>query len=140
MAMLNVDCQGCRYCWYREPPGESLVDLYGKDSTRRSWREWCRRGSEMSSALYILVTRRPPEAGTEASRHHGQAGWRWTSSINEGSSITTAPPHFHLLLPYTRASHGRTHLWHLWCWHRAYSHRTLYVWNSKSLEGEATGC
>jgi hypothetical protein len=34
---------------------------------------------------------------------------------------------------YTRASHGRAHLWHIRCRHRAYGHWTLYVWGVKEL-------
>ena len=41
-------------------------------------------------------------------------------------------PHFNLLYLHTRASHGRSYLWHLWCRHCAYGHRTLYVWISRA--------
>jgi hypothetical protein len=40
---------------------------------------------------------------------------------------------------YTRASHGRAHLWHLRCRHRAYGHWTLYVWGLKSWDGKDQG-
>ena len=40
---------------------------------------------------------------------------------------------------YTRASHGRAHLWHLRCRHRAYGHWTLYVGGVKSWDGKDQG-
>jgi hypothetical protein len=79
-----------------------------------------------------------PQAGTrEASRTT-----RSRQAADRTSSTKAAPlhsPHSTLSSFYTRASHGRAHLWHLRCRHRAYGHWTLYVWGVKSWDGKDQG-
>lgn len=81
------------------------------------------------SADFILAESRRPEAQTRnyplsfvklLDRHHQLRQLHYNR----------LPSTLHF--PYSRASHGRAHLWHLWCRHCAHSHRTLYVWNSRA--------
>jgi hypothetical protein len=81
--------------------------------------------------IYCADSDDPQASMREASRttRSRQAADR-TDIINKAAPLHPSP-HFTLPSFYTRASHGRAHLWHLWCRHRAYGHWTLYVRRAK---------
>lgn len=59
--------------------------------------------------------------------------------VNTGSFITSASLLNSLYRFNLRASHGRAHVWHLWCRHCTHRHRTLYVGNSRARDTRRDG-
>jgi len=98
----------------------------------------CCKGEKQHLAVSLYTALTPTTLRHESGRFRSQSASCCSDGHHQPRQLHYTRLTSTLSSFYTRVNHGRAHLWHLWCRHRAHGHWTLYVCGLKSRDKQGS--